>query len=176
MTTNPEDRRFAVSPLVRLTLLCLYGALLLPLPFLPQAPGWLPLALVLGAWLLWGALGEVVIVTADAIELRYPWWIRSWLRSGWVLPWGEIVALKPRTTGQGGLVYYFLDRQGCSYLLPMRMAGFSRFVAIVETKTGIDMRDVRPLAQPWMYGILLVFSLLLFAFDGFTIVNFLSHA
>lgn len=170
-----DEQLFRVSPLIRLTLLCLYGALLLPLPFLPQAPGWLGAALLAGALLVWGALGEEVIVKEDGIELRYPWWIRSWLRSGWILPWSEIKAIKPRTTGQGGLVYYLLHRSGDGYLLPMRMADFNRFVLLVQQKTGIDTRDVRPLARPWMYIILLVFSLCLLAVDGFVILNFL-HA
>lgn len=37
----------------------------------------------------------------------------------------------------------------------MRVAGFAKLVALVEAKTGIDTRDVRPLSQPWMYLILL---------------------
>ncbi len=168
-----NEQLFVISPLIKITLLCLYWALLIPLPFLPQSPGWIGWGLGLGAFLLWGALGEQVIVSEEAIELRYPWWIRSWLRSGWTLPWTEIVSLQPRTTGQGGLVYYLQDRSGNCYLLPMRMAGFSRFVALVATKTGIDTRDVRPLAQPWMYFILLAFSLILLIFDGFTIAGFL---
>lgn len=171
---KPSEYLFNVSPLVKLTLLCLYGALLMPLPFLPQSPSWMVGALISGAFLLWGALGEQVIVTEQSIELRYPWWIRNWLRSGWVLPWGEIVSLKPRTTGQGGIVYYLLDRSGNSYLLPMRMAGFSRFVGLIQERTAIDTRDVRPLAQPWMYFILLGFSLCLLLFDGFTIFS-LGH-
>ncbi len=162
---------FNVSPLIKLTLLCLYSALLIPLPFLPQSPAWMAVALVLGAILLWGALGEQVVVTDQGIELRYPWWISTWLRSGWVLPWEEIASLKPRTTGQGGIVYYLLDRSGNSYLLPMRMAGFSRFVGLLQERTAIDTRDVRPLAQPWMYFILLGFSLCLLLFDGFTILG-----
>ncbi|MCS6959282.1 MAG: hypothetical protein RMK91_04455 [Pseudanabaenaceae cyanobacterium SKYGB_i_bin29] len=165
----PLDR-FSVSPLIRLTLLLLYVALLLPLTFLPQSPTWMGVALLAGGVLLWGALGEQVLITEAVIELRYPWWLR-WLRSGWVLPWQEIVALRPRTTGQGGLVYYLVDKAGNGYLLPMRMAGFTRFVRWVEQKTGIDTRDVRPLAQPWMYVILLTFSFLLLLFDIFLAIS-----
>lgn len=162
--------RFFISPLIRFTLLLLYVALLLPLLFLPQSPSWMGLALVAGGVLLWGALGEQVILTEAAIEVRYPWWLR-WLRSGWVLPWAEIVALRPRTTGQGGLVYYLVDKAGNGYLLPMRMAGFARFVGWVEKQTGIDTRDVRPLAQPWMYVILLTFSFILLLFDVFLLLS-----
>ena len=53
----------------------------------------------------------------------------------------------------------------------MRVAGFSRLVKQVEAKTGIDTRDVRPLAQPWMYLILLGLTLLLGLVDLWAIAN-----
>ena len=51
----------------------------------------------------------------------------------------------------------------------MRVAGFSRLVKMVEATTGIDTTDVRTLAQPWMYVVLLVFTLLLLLVDAWTI-------
>ena len=93
-------------------------------------------------------------------------------RRGWCLKWAEIKDLKLRTTGQGGLVYYFVSQSSeKAYLLPMRVAGFARLVRLVEDKTSIDTSDVRPLAQPWMYLILLVFTLLLLLVDGWTITT-----
>lgn len=75
-----------------------------------------------------------------------------------------------RTTGQGGLVYYFIDRASDrAYLLPMRVAGFARLVEIVQQKTGIDTRDVKPLSQPWMYFILLGCTFLLLLTDAWVI-------
>ena len=85
------------------------------------------------------------------------------------MPWSDVKELKPRTTGQGGLVYYFLSTEGKAFLLPVRVAGFARLVQIVEAKTGIDTKDVRPLAQPWMYFILLGLTLLLLLVDGWAI-------
>ncbi|MHC5719464.1 MAG: hypothetical protein ACYTX0_47305, partial [Nostoc sp.] len=82
--------------------------------------------------------------------------------------------LKPRTTGQGGLVYYFVSQDGKAYLLPMRVAGFARFVQIVQVKTGLETTNVRPLAQPWMYLILLGFTLLLLLVDGWAIATALT--
>jgi hypothetical protein len=58
----------------------------------------------------------------------------------------------------------------------MRVAGFARFVQIVQAKTGIDTTDVRPLAQPWMYLILLGFTLLLLLVDGWAIATALTTA
>jgi hypothetical protein len=51
----------------------------------------------------------------------------------------------------------------------MRVAGFAELVRRVQAETGIDTTDVRPLAQPWMYLILLLFTVLLLAIDAWTI-------
>ncbi len=51
----------------------------------------------------------------------------------------------------------------------MRVVGFAQMVKQVEAKTGIDTTDIRPLAQPWMYLILLGVSLILLLIDGWTI-------
>ncbi|MDG2615448.1 hypothetical protein P7L53_04255 [Thermoleptolyngbya sichuanensis XZ-Cy5] len=172
----PElPQAFRISPLIRLTLLLFYVALTVPLPFLakvthaPVSPSALAVALGLGAIALYAALSERVIVTNTGIQVAYPRWVPDLLRKGWSLDWSEIKSLKPRSTGQGGLVYYFLTQAGEAKLLPMRVAGFARLVSLVQTKTGIDTTDVRPLSQPWMYLILLGLTLLLLLIDTWTI-------
>jgi hypothetical protein len=166
---------FRLSPLIRLTLLSLYLALTIPLPFLaqrtaPYLPGWLLVAAIGLGWVaLYAALTERVILNDQSIQVTYPQWVPRFFRRGWSLPWSEIQALKPRSTGQGGIVYYFVSQSGQAYLLPMRVVGFARLVQQVEAKTGIDTRDVRPLSQPWMYLILLSFTILLLLVDAWTI-------
>lgn len=171
-----EPRVFRISILIRGTLLLLYVALTLPLPVLakttaaPIAPEWLAIGLVLGGIFLLAALGEQVQIDDQQLRVTYPVWARWAIRRGWSLDWDQIKALKPRSTGQGGLVYYFVSHDGLGYLLPMRMTAFSKFVAIVQAKTGIDTRDVRALAQPWMYWMLLVLTVMLLAIDAWVLL------
>ena len=172
---------FHVSPLIRITLLLLYIALTLPLPFLSNfthaaiPASWLSVGLAIGFIFLYGALSDRVTLDAQGISLSYPRWFPSFLRKGWSLTWQEIKALKPRITGQGGIVYYFVSQASDrAYLLPMRVVGFARLVKKVEERTGIDTRDVRPLSQPWMYLILLVFTFLLLLVDVWTIYTSLN--
>lgn len=167
---------FYISPLIRITLMMFYLALTLPLPFLAQVsstpipPLFLWVGIGVGAIALYGALSERVIVEEEKIQVAYPGWVPRFFRKGWSLPWQDVKDLKMRTTGQGGLVYYFLSQSSDkAYLLPMRVVGFSRLVKLVEKFTGIDTTDVRPLSQPWMYLILLGFSLLLLLTDGWVI-------
>jgi hypothetical protein len=173
--TTPEVSVFPISPLIRFTLLSLYIALTIPLPFLakvtaaPVPPLLLWLGMAIGAITVYGALSERVILDHQGIQVTYPKWFPQFLRKGWSLPWTEVKELKMRTTGQGGLVYYFVSKSNQGFLLPMRAIGFAKMVKLVEAKTGINTQDVRPLAQPWMYLILLLFTLMLFLADGWTI-------
>jgi hypothetical protein len=172
---SPEISIFRISPLIRITLFGLYVALTVPLPFLaeltdapiPASVLWGGMAI--GLVLLYGALSERVVLDTHQIQVTYPLWVPQFFRQGWSLPWSEVKALKPRTTGQGGLVYYFLSQSGEGYLLPMRVAGFAQLVQQVQAKTSIDTTDVRPLAQPWMYFILLGCTVLLLFLDAVTI-------
>ncbi|MFB6275008.1 MAG: hypothetical protein ABEI32_02515 [Halothece sp.] len=167
---------FRISSLIRITLLTLYIALTAPLPFLAAiTPATIPISvlsfgLIAGLIVLYGALSQKVVLDEEKIAVTYPQWFPSIFRKGWSLSWEKIEQLKPRTTGQGGLVYYFVTpERDRAYLLPMRVAGFAKLVKIVEEKTGIDTQDVRPLAQPWMYFILLGLTLLLLVVDSWTI-------
>lgn len=174
-TSLPAPSVFRLSPLIRITLLSLYVALTAPLPFLSQvtaapiSPAWLWVGIGLGAIALYAVLSERVILDDQGIQVTYPKWVPRFFRRGWSLPWSEVKELKDRTTGQGGLVYYFVSSEGKGYLLPMRVVGFARLVREVQAKTGIDTTNVRPLAQPWMYLILLGFTLLLLLVDAWTI-------
>lgn len=168
----PTQATFRTSPLVWITLLSLYLALTIPLPYLAQVTGasvspiWLCLGIGIGGIALFAALSDRVQLDEQGIQVDYPVWVPQFFRQGWSLSWAEVQGLKPRSTGQGGLVYYLLSTSGQAYLLPMRVVGFARLVRQVEARTGIDMTAVRPLAQPWMYLILLGLTLVLFLVDG----------
>ncbi|OKH27833.1 hypothetical protein NIES1031_07960 [Chroogloeocystis siderophila 5.2 s.c.1] len=176
-----QNTTFRISSIIRITLMSLYIALTVPLPFLssitaaPVPPVLLWVGIGIGAVALYAALCERVIVDEQQIQVTYPRWVPKFFRKGWALPWAEVKDLKPRTTGQGGLVYYFLSKEGKGYLLPMRVAGFARLVEYVQAKTGIDTTDVKPLAQPWMYLILLAFTVLLLLVDAWTITTALAQ-
>lgn len=178
---NPSTSVFRLSPLIRITLLSLYIALTVPLPFLAQVtdapipPSLLWLGIGIGLIALYAVLTERVILDDQGIQVAYPVWVPRFFRKGWSLAWSDVKELKPRTTGQGGIVYYFLSQSGQAYLLPMRVVGFAQLVRQVQAKTGIDTTDVRPLAQPWMYFILLGFTLLLLLVDAWTISTALTH-
>jgi hypothetical protein len=171
---------FPLSPLIRITLSLLYLSLTIPLPFLAlvtqaQVSPWLlVVGISLGFIALQGALSQRVMVDRDRIQVTYPGWVPNFFVNSWQLKWDEIKDLKFRTTGQGGLVYYFIDDRDRGFLLPMRVAGFARLMNLVGEYSQIDTQDIRPLAQPWMYITLLGLTVLLLLIDLWTISSALS--
>ncbi len=183
MTEN-QGNIFRISPIIRITLITFYFSLTLPFPFLTQvtnspiSPNIIWGGIIVGLLLLYAALSERVIISVSvayrryrSLQVSYPFWVLPFFRKGWSVNWTDIKNLKMRTTGQGGLIYYLITNSEEAFLLPMRIACFSRLVNILQTKTGIDTTDLRPFSQPWMYFVLFVFSLLLLLMDIWTIYS-----
>jgi hypothetical protein len=171
---------FHISPLIRITLSLLYLSLMIPLPFLATfthaevSPNLIWVGIGCGFIALQAALSQRVVVDDRSIQVNYPVWVPNFLTKGWTLPWRDVKELKMRTTGQGGMVYYFMNQTGQGFLLPMRVAGFNKLVQLVQEYTEIDTADVRPLSQPWMYFALLGLTGFLFLVDLWTIWTALS--
>ena len=163
---------YGISPLIRFTLLSLYAALLLPLPFLAP-PAWRTaclLALLLGALPIVALLSERVEVSPSGLRVGYPAWSAWLLRRGWSLPWSAITALTPVTTSQGGRVFYVRVKadpsrvaatQVMAYLLPQRLERFDVFLASFAQFSGINTAQVVRLTPAWTYQLLAAFSVLL---------------
>jgi hypothetical protein len=171
---------FYISPLIRITLSLLYISLTMPLPFLATfthaaVPAWLLwVGIGLGFGALQGALSQRVVVDDRSIQVNYPIWVPTFFTKSWALDWSDVKELKMRTTGQGGLVYYFINHNGEGFLLPMRVAGFNRLLQLVGQYTSIDTSDIYPLAQPWMYFALLILTGFLLLTDIWTIWTAMS--
>ena len=148
--------RFGLSPLIRFTLLSLYVALVLPLPVLaPVNMRWLMVAgLVLGLVLVVGLLSEQVETDAEGIKVRYPAWIRWFLRRGWTMRWQDIRALVPVGTSQGGTVYYVKAADLRHQLLPQRIERFDRFLELLAANTKVSTQGIGRLTPPWTYQLL----------------------
>jgi hypothetical protein len=166
---------FHISPIIRIALSLLYVSLIIPLPFLATfthaevSPNLIWVGIACGFMALQGALSQRVVVDDRSIQVNYPAWVPTFFTKSWTLAWSDVKSLKMRTTGQGGLVYYFMNHTGQGFLLPMRVAGFNKLVQLVQQYTKIDTTDVRPLSQPWMYFALLTLTGFLLLVDIWTI-------
>ncbi len=150
------QERFRLSPLIRATLICVYLALVLPLPLMAP-PGLkliLWLAAPMGLALVLAMLSEQVCVDDQGISVGHPAWCNWLLRRSWQLQWVEIKRLVPFGTSQGGTVYYLTTIDLEQRLLPQRLEQFDRFLSIVEERTGLKTGAIQRLTPPWTYQLL----------------------
>lgn len=161
-----DARTYRMAPLIRGTLVLLY--LVLVLPLLPLAP--VDLRMFLSAVLPFGLVvvlaisSERVQLDASGIEVSHPLWCRWLLRRGWRLAWGDIRALTPVATSQGGRVFYVRDSGASAYLLPQRVDHFDEFLARFSRQSGFDTSTIGRISPPWTYQLLAVLcSLMLVA-------------
>jgi hypothetical protein len=162
---------YPMAPLIRFTLISLYLALVLPLPWLAP-PALQPLlwgALPVGLVLILALVSEQVELSASGIRVGHPRWCAWLLRRGWQLNWDQIRALTPITTSQGGRVYYVTtnqapsDRQGQThaYLLPQRLERFPDFLCRFSAATGLETGHVGRISPPWTYRLLALLTALM---------------
>jgi hypothetical protein len=153
-----------MAPLIRFTLVSLYLALVLPLPW--QASGGarslLGAAVPLGLVLVLAITSERVELDAEGIRVGHPAWCGWWLRRGWQLSWSAITGITPVTTSQGGRVYY-LRSGDASFLLPQRVARFEAFLQQFAERTGLDTSGIGRISPPWTYRLLAILTGLMLA-------------
>jgi hypothetical protein len=170
---SADAQRYPIAPLIRFTLLILYGALALPLPLL--APTELkPLlwaALPLGLLPLGAMLSEEVVLDGEGIKVGYPAWCRWLLRRGWHLGWTEIGGLVPITTSQGGSVYYVQSLQGSHFLLPQRVDRFPDFLERFQQASGLNTVRIGRITPSWTYWTLASLSGLLLAGETWALIR-----
>jgi hypothetical protein len=178
-TATPERRTYGMAPLIRLTLLVLYLALVLPLPWIAPSE-WRPAlwgGVVFGLVGLVALTSEQVEVDADGLRVAHPAWCGWWLRRGWRLQWSEVAGLTPVATSQGGRVFYVRAKlgpgagasgRGQAYLLPQRVERFEDFLAQFSAHTGLSTADVGRISPPWTYQLLAVMGVALLVGEGIT--------
>ena len=152
------SRTYPIALLIRFTLISLYLVLVLPLPLLapPELEAWLWAALPLGLALILALVSEQVELTGEGIRVGHPAWCAWLLRRGWQLNWGQITALTPVTTSQGGRVFYVRTKDGSAYLLPQRVQAFEDFLSRFSQASGLDTSSIGRISPPWTYQLLAV--------------------
>ncbi len=165
--------RFKTNFFVKSSLISLYLALTIPIPFLSidKLKTTSILAFLFGLYVIINITSDYVETCKNKILYKTSFISKTLGRKNWEISWKEIKLIKSLPTSQGSKVFYFNTNKGDNILLPQRIENFERFLLIVSKNTGIDIKDISYISPPWTYKLLTLLSVLMITGELFAFIN-----
>ena len=154
---------------VRSSLICLYLALTIPIPFISNEELKIIsiLAFIVGLLLIINITNDQVVTCENGISYKTNFISRILGKKGWKISWGEIISIKSFPTSQGSKVHYFCTNKSENFLIPQRIENFERFLSIISERTKLPLKEISYLSPLWTYKLLTFFSLILILGETF---------
>ncbi len=165
--------KFKTLFFVKSSLIALYLALTIPIPFISNQELKIPsiILFVLGLYSIINITSDIVETCKDKISYKTSFISKILGRRNWEIYWKDIKLIKSLPTSQGSKVYYLNTNKDKNFLLPQRLENFERFMYIIHENTKINVDEISHLSPLWTYKLLTFLSLImiigeLFAFIG----------
>ena len=155
--------RFKILFAVKSSLISLYIALTVPIPFISSEQLKIPslFFFILGLFLIININSDYVETCEKKISYKTSFISRAFGKNNWEILWEEIKSIKPLQTSQGSKVFYFIDAKGRTFLVPQRIENFGIFLDKIENKTNISTEVISYISPLWTYKLLTVLSFLM---------------
>ena len=165
-------KKFQTLFFVKSSLITLYLALTLPIPFIS-----IEALKIISIVLFMVGLVLIVNITSDYVEISnekifYKTTSLSNLigKKSWEIFWKDIKLIKSFPTSQGSKVYYFITTRNESYLMPQRIENFEKFLSIVENKTKCNIKGISYISPIWTYKLLTYLSIFMILGEIFAFI------
>jgi len=155
--------KFKTLFFVKSSLISLYLALTIPLPFISIEKLKIPSIIIfaLGLYLIVNITSDYVETCSNKISYKSSFISKFLGKKNWEISWKDIKLIKSQPTSQGSRVYYFNTNKGDNYLIPQRIENFERFLSIVSQNTGINIKEISYISPLWTYKLLTTLSVLM---------------
>jgi len=165
--------KFKTLFFVKSSLIALYLALTIPIPFIAIDKLRIPsiAAFVLGLYLIFNITSDHVETCNNKISYKTSFISKFLGKKNWEISWKEIKLIKSLPTSQGSKVYYFNTYQGDNFLVPQRVENFEKFLLIVSRNTGISVNEISYISPLWTYKLLTLLSVLMIIGELFAFLN-----
>ena len=165
--------KFKTLFFVRSSLVSLYLALTIPIPFVSIDSLKIPstIAFVLGLYLIINITNDYVETCNNKISYKTSFISKALGKKNWEISWKDIKLIKSLPTSQGSKVYYFNTYQGENFLVPQRLENFEKFLLIVSSNTGITRKKISYISPLWTYKLLTLLSVLMIVGELFAFLN-----
>ena len=165
--------KFKTLFFVKSSLISLYLALTIPIPFIAIDKLKIPsiCTFVLGLYLIINITSDYVETCDKKISYKTSFVSKFLGRKNWEIYWKDIKLIKSLPTSQGSKVFYFNTNKGDNYLIPQRIENFEKFLLIVSKKTGISINEISYISPLWTYKLLTLLSVMMIIGELFAFLN-----
>ncbi len=165
--------KFKTLFFVKSSLISLYLALTIPIPFISidQLKIVSIIVFVLGLYLIINITNDYVETCNNKISYKTSFISKTLGRKNWEISWKDIKFIKSLPTSQGSKVYYFNTHEGDNFLIPQRLENFEKFLLIVFKNTGISTKEILYLSPLWTYKVLTILSIVMIIGELFALLN-----
>ena len=165
--------KFKTLFFVKSSLISLYLALTIPIPFIAIDKLKIPsiFTFVLGLYLIINITSDYVETCNNKISYKTSFISKALGRKNWEISWKDIKLIKSLPTSQGSNVYYFNTKKGDNFLIPQRVENFEKFLSIVSKNTGISINGINYISPLWTYKLLTLISVLMIIGELFAFLN-----
>ena len=145
---------------VKSSLISLYTALTVPIPFISSEQLKIPslFFFILGLALIINITSDYVETSEKKISYKTSFISRTFGKKNWEIFWEEIKSIKSLPTSQGSRVFYFIDEKGKNLLVPQRIENFDIFLEKIKKKTNISTEGISYISPLWTYKLLTLLS------------------
>ncbi len=152
--------KFKTLFFVKSSLISLYLALTIPIPFvsIEKFKGVSIALFLFGLYLITKVTSDYVETCDKRVSYRTSLISQTFGRKNWDILWKDIKLIKSLPTSQGSKVYYFNTCKGENFLVPQRIENFEKFLTIISSNTGIDVKDISYISPLWTYKLLTLLS------------------
>ena len=165
--------KFKTLFFVKISLISLYLALTIPIPFLSidKLRVFSIFLFFLGLYLIINITSEYVETCNTKISYKTSFVSKILGRKNWEVSWKDIKAIKTLPTSQGSKVFYFNTHRGDNFLIPMRVENLEKFLLIIGRKTDIATNEMSYISPLWTYKLLTLLSGLMIIGELFAFLN-----
>ena len=165
--------KFKTLFIVKSSLISLYLALTIPLPFISIEKLKIPSIVIFafGLYLIINITSDYVETCSNKISYKSSLISKFLGKKNWEISWKDIKLIKSLPTSQGSKVYYFNTHQDENILVPQRVEKFEKFLLIVSSNTGIDINEISYISPLWTYKLLTLLSIMMIAGEIFAFLS-----
>ena len=165
--------KFKTLFFVKSSLISLYLALTIPLPFIAIEKLKIPSIIIfaIGLYLIINITSDYVETSNKKILYKTSFISKFLGKKNWEISWKDIKLIKSLPTSQGSKVYYFNTFQGNNFLVPQRVENFEKFLLIVSNNTGISINEISYISPLWTYKLLTLLSIMMIAGEIFAFLS-----